>query len=1003
LVVSIGMTHKFLLLLVVFFVTLPAVGIDKKWTQSFEYRFIGPTRGGRATAVQGVPGKPTMYYMGTSGGGVWKTVDAGVSWVNISDGFFTETQGIGSLAIATTNPEIIYVGTGESNLRSYVPEGVGIYKSTDGGNTWKHKGLRGIGQISRVVVHPTNPDWVYVGVLGLPYASNSQRGLYLSKDGGNTWRKVFAVNEYAGVIDIALDPRQPENVFVAFYQIIRPGPWLMESGGPHSGLYRSRDAGRSFEKVIHGLPTGSLGRIGVTVSPADSKVVYTYLEATNDASGIYRSNDGGKTFTLMNNDRVYTARHFFFGRIFADIVDPQTVYIGNIDFHRSTDGGKTFSKVQSLHVDHHDMWINPENSHNWIQANDGGAAITFNNGKTYSSLMNQATAELYNVTTDHQFPYRVLGAQHDNSTISVNSRPIVGRLGSTNLNPDTEVGVADAYPVAGGEQGEIRAHPLNPALVYSGDYQGLLFEYQHENRQERNIEVYPQLGEGTAPSVLKHRFRVQSPLRVSPHDPNVLYHASQYVNRSRDRGTSWTQISPDLSRNDKSKQIASGGIISKDNIGTEIYGSIKALEESPHVVGELWAGTDDGRLHVTRDGGRKWQDITPSDLPAWSTINSLELSVHRPGRAIISAIRNGLGDFAPYVWLTNDYGKSWQFLTAPEKGIPNGHFVRVVREDHRRSDTLYAGTEIAMYFSLDGGDHWHPLQLNLPVAQVADLAIKNDDLVVATYGRSFWILDDISPFSQLHDAVNKPIFLFEPRVAYRPNDTKIYFSFDQVPQGLVTIEIRDQRGDLIHRFCGTRAPAKEGCRDFEPQTGINRLNWDLRYPPANTVAGAIWFGENMGPFVVPGKFQLKLQANGYTLQRELQVMPHPKSTATPADYQAQFQLAREVLDKLNRISDAVRWIRATREQLLRRNPRLQSVLDELTQVEGQLMQIKSRTPLDTANYPTVLDGHYIKALNVITSADAAPTQGVRQRLQDLETEFVTLMDAVSKLAHKISN
>jgi photosystem II stability/assembly factor-like uncharacterized protein len=983
--------------------------VDPALFQAMEYRLIGPYRGGRSPAVAGVPGNPFTYYMGTSGGGVWKTTDAGETWDNISDYFF-KCSSIGAITVANSDPNIIYVGTGETNLRGDVQTGVGVYKSEDSGKTWRHIGLENSGQIGRIRIHPTNPDLVYVAALGHAFGPNQERGVYRSKDGGKNWEKVLFVSEKAGAVDLVMDVNNPRVLYAAIYQVIRK-PWIFISGGEDSGLYKTTDGGDSWIKLANGLPQGVKGRIGVAVSSANSSRVWVNIEAED--GGVYRSDDGGKTFIHVNKERKLRTRPFYFTHIFADPIDENTVYVLNISFNKSIDGGKTFETIGLPHGDTHDLWINPDNPQIMINGNDGGATISFNGGKSWSTQMNQPTAEFYRVTTDNQFLYRVYGAQQDSSTVSISSR-----------TTEDGIGIQDWYEVGGGEQGHIWVDPRNPNIVYAGVYYNVITRYDRQTGQLRNIEAYPELGEGQAAEAMRFRFQMNAPIRISPHDPNILYHCSQFVHKSTNEGQSWKVISSDLTRNDKSKQKPSGGPITLDHTGPEIYNTIFAFEESPHVPGLLWAGTDDGLVHLSRNGGMTWENITPKGMPERGTINMIELSPHEAGRTFIAVHCYRLDDFKPYIFRTDDYGQTWSLLTN-DNGILSNHFVRAIREDPDRKGLLYAGTEFGMYISFNDGKSWQPFQLNLPVVQVADIVVKNKDLVVATHGRSFWILDDLTPLHQINDEVAKAkSFLFKPGLTYRvpgstretprlgknpPNGARIYYYLAEAPAQEVKLEFLDSAGSLIQSFSNKE---KEG-KTLSTKAGLNRFVWDLRYPEADVVKGTIFFGMNIGPKVVPGNYQVRMSVGDWSQTQSFEVRKDPRLSTTQEDFQAQYDLAIKVRDKITEAHKAIKKIRDVRSQVENLSLRLEKgggaediissgkkLNQKLTSIEEKLIQTKNETRLDTCNFPPQLDNQFIRLTNVILSADARPTEGSYERFEDLKAELAVYSSQLQEVFEK---
>ena len=733
--------------------------VEPSLLTSLEWRSIGPYRGGRVVAVAGDPRHSHTFYFGSTGGGIWKTMDGGLFWENVSDGFFKRAS-VGGIAVAPSDPNVIYAGMGEATIRGNVSHGDGFYKSTDGGKTWTHLGLEDTRNIGKVRVHPSNPDIVYVAALGHAHGPNEQRGLFRSRDGGKTWERVLYVNENVGIHDLSMDPNNPRILYAAAWAARRT-PYHLISGGVGCGIYKSTDGGDTWKEITRnkGLPTGPVGKIGVAVSPARTDRVYAIVESKNSA--VYRSDDGGDTWERLADEHDLHGRPWYYQHIVADPQDPNTVWVLNVRCYRSIDGGRTFQQVAVPHGDNHDLWIDPANPRRMILGNDGGAAVSYDGGETWTSLYNQPTAEFYHVTTDNQMPYRIYGAQQDNSTISVPSRSYLSGIAQ-----------ADMMEVGGGESGYIAVHPQNPNIIYAGSYQGYLTRYDHSTGQLRDITVWPEPSMGSPASDVKYRFQWTYPILLSPHDPGVLYVTGNHVFRSTDEGASWEEISPDLTRNEPSTLGPSGGPITGDNVGTEYYGTIFAFAESPLQQGLFWAGSDDGLIHVSRDGGASWQNVTPQDLPEWSLISIIEPSPHDPATAYVAATRYKHDDFHPYLYKTSDYGATWTKIT---DGIPDNEFTRAIREDPERRDLLFAGTETGVYVSFDDGAHWQPLQLNLPAVPVHDLTIKEGDLIAATHGRAFWVLDDIGPLRQVTDEMHTaPAHLFVPRPAIRYTQAEGY-------------------------------------------------------------------------------------------------------------------------------------------------------------------------------------------------------------------------------------
>ncbi|HEX5506263.1 MAG TPA: glycosyl hydrolase [Thermomicrobiales bacterium] len=941
-----------------------------------EWRCIGPHRGGRVVAVAGDPVHEQVFYFGACAGGVWKTVDGGTYWDNVSDGYFT-TAAVGAIAVADSDPNVIYVGTGETAIRGNVSHGDGVYKSTDGGKTWANVGLKDTRHIARVRIHPHNPDLVYVAALGHTWGPNKERGVYRSKDGGATWEQILFRSEKAGAIDLTLDPHNPRILYAATWEAQRY-PHALVSGGEGSGIFKSADGGDTWTEITRnkGLPTGVLGKIGVAVSPAQSGRVWALVEAEDGA--LFRSDDGGDTWQRVCEEGDLRRRAWYYIHIFADPQDPDTMWVLNLQCWKSTDGGKTFTAVPTPHGDNHDLWIDPQNTQRMIEGHDGGACVSFNGGASWTTVYNQPTAQFYHVTTDTQFPYRVYGSQQDNSAITVPSRSFKG--------PITE---QDWYVPGGGESGYIAVRPDNPNIVFggavgSGPGDGLLYRYDHRTGQVRNITVWPEVkGMGGGAKDVRYRFQWTFPIELSPHDPNVLYTCGNHVFRSTDEGHSWAAISPDLTRNDESKLQPSGGPITRDNTGAEHYCTIFAFVESPHEPGVLWAGTDDGLVHLSKDGGKTWQNVTPpaSLLPEWALISIVEQSPHDPATAYVAATRYKHDDNRPFLLKTNDYGQTWRAIT---NGIPADDFTRTIREDPKQRGLLFAGTETAVYVSFDDGGHWQRLGGNVPVVPIHDLGIKDDELILATHGRSFWILDDLTPLRQIAargaaDAVT----LFPPKpthrvvggrgfpaqspaglnfrrggalvVTYRqrqkptgettteyldagqnpPEGVQVFYYLAEQPHGEVKLTILDQGGNEIKSFSSQgngQAPAGEpGAAAPEPkptaaaktpeqrvpaEAGLNRFVWNMRYPDPRQIQGENTSERNVvaGPLVPPGAYQVRLTVDGKDSTQPFTLLKDPRQATTPEDFAAQSKLLLGIRDRLNAITDAVTRLRDLREQ-----------------------------------------------------------------------------------------
>ncbi|HEV8429380.1 MAG TPA: hypothetical protein VGQ41_15880 [Pyrinomonadaceae bacterium] len=1008
--------------------------------KALQYRSIGPYRGGRSAAVTGVPSQPFVYYYGATGGGVWKSTDSGINWESVSDNSVFGTGSVGAIAVADSDPNTIYVGMGESPIRGNVSHGDGVYKSNDAGKTWKRIGLEDARQIPRIRVHPKNPDLVYVAALGHVWGPNDQRGVFRSKDGGKTWEKILNKGNKAGAIDLILDPSNPNILYAGFWEVYRK-PWTLESGGPGSGIFKSTDGGDTWTELTRntGLPKGMVGKVGIAVSPANSDRIWAIVEAED--GGVFRSDNGGTTWTRVNEERRLRQRAWYYTRIYADPKNVDTVYVLNTGFYRSNDGGRTFTGIGVPHGDNHDLWIAPDDPNRMIESNDGGANVSFNGGRSWTD-QDQPTAQFYRVALDNDFPYNVYGAQQDNSTVRIASRTTEGGIGTS-----------DWYEVGGGESGWIAPSPKDSQIVFAGSYGGLTTRSDHRTGQQRDINPYPNNPMGAGADVLKYRFQWNFPLLFSPHDANKLYTAANVLFMSTDEGSSWQAISPDLTRNDKTKQAASGGPITKDNTSVEYYATIFAVMESHVQAGTIWTGSDDGLVQLTRDGGKNWSNVTPpsSIMPEWIQINSLEASPHDPATAYVAATMYKWDDNKPYLYRTNDYGKTWKKIT---NGIPETTFTRVIREDPNKRGLLYAGTETGMYVSFDNGDHWQSLQLNLPVVPITDLAIqkREKELVVATQGRSFWILDDLPVLHQMMDAggfsAAGETKLYKPKESYRmpgggfplgatatlgrnpANGVVVYYSLKTKPASDVDLEFLDSSGKSIRKFTArvrrqgeAAAPAPAGPPPGEgggfsgggapppvpTEVGLNRFVWDTRYPDAVRFPGMIlWAGETRGPKLPPGAYQVKLTVEGKSYTQNFDIKPDPRLTTTPTDYAKQLELGLKIRDKLTETHNAIIQIRDVRKQiedLLKRvagQPNFKVVNDagtaltkNLTTIEETLYQTKNQSNQDPLNFPIRLNNKLAALGGVVGSAEAAPTA----QSYAVYDEVVTQIDAeLQKLA-----
>ena len=995
--------------------------------RGMKYRNIGPFRGGRSLTAAGIAGDPTTYYFGATGGGVWKSTDGANTWSPIFD--HDGAPAIGSLAVAASDPNIIYVGTGEACLRGNIAQGDGVWKSLDAGKTWKNVGLKDSRAIGRVIINPRNPDIAFVAALGHPYGPNVERGVFRTTDGGKTWDKVLYKDDRTGAVDVAFDPHNPNILFAALWQVQRM-PWTLQSGGPGSGLYRSNDGGRTWKHLEeHGLPKGPYGRVGVAVA-ANSDRVYAIIEAKEDG-GLYRSDDGGGSWEQVNGNHGLTQRAWYYMHVIADPQDADTVYVADVEFFKSTDGGRNFNKVHVPHGDNHGLWIDPKNNQRMIASNDGGVTVSIDGGKSWTREDNQPTAQFYHVITDTRTPYYVYGSQQDNSSVAIASR-----------SDDGAIGRDDWYAVGGGEAGYIAPFPPDPNIVYAGDYQGNLTRFDRRTNQVQNIAVSPELGDGGGAARLTHRFQWTAPIVISPQDPNTIYYGGERVFKTTDGGVHWEAISPDLTRNDKSKQQASGGPVTIDDTGTEYYDTVFAIAPSPVTKGLIWVGTDDGLIQLTRDEGKSWTNITPKDMPEWSRVSLIEASPFEAGKAYVAIDRHQNDDTGVYIFKTNDFGATWKKLGS---GIPDGAFVRAVREDPKRKGLLYAGTERGIFVSFDDGDHWRSLQLNLPNAPVHDLAVKNDDLVVATHGRAFWILDDVTPLRQYSDSIaNDDMHLYEPAVAYRlhspggedgpparlvfagknpPGGAIIYYYVKKAPKDKdkaskdeVKIDILDASGAVVRSYSSKRNEPLDEPRDpdgkkpekqITVEDGLNRFVWDLHYEDAHRVPDYyLWeYGDGArGPMAVPGKYQVRLTIAGKSETQPFELKVDPRVSISQADLEKQFKLQMDIREELNRVYDAVNEIQDVREQLdgLRRRvgpDAAKTLLDGVTELDAKLVAV--RDPLinfkisaseDSLAYAPGIDGKLaFLSMAVAGAADAAPTAAEYGQFDKLKKQTEELL------------
>ncbi len=976
------------------------------------YRNIGPTRGGRVTAVAGHRAHPSTFYMGATGGGVWKTTDYGITWNNVSDGYFV-TGSIGAIHVATSDPATVWVGTGSDGIRSNVITGRGVYKSSDAGETWEFMGLKSTGQIGAVLVHPTDPRTVFVAALGSAFGPSPDRGVFRTRDGGQSWQKVMFVSDSTGAIDLEFAPDDPRTMYASMWRGERK-PWTIISGAREGGIYKTTNGGDTWKRVTNGLPQGLIGKSDLAVSPADPNRVYALIEAPEPADGLYRSDDRGETWRLVSSYDRLLNRPFYYTNVDADPTNADIVYVNNEGFYKSTDAGANWERRSTPHGDNHDMWINPDNPEIFIQSNDGGANVTLNGGRTWSSQHNQPTAELYQVDVDDQFPYWLYAGQQDNTTIAVPSLP-------PNYPPSGPEGYWLA--IGGCETGPAVPQPGNPDIVFA-NCKGRFGRYNKRTGQEAQYYVGAQNLYGHNPKDLIYRFQRTVPIEVSPHDPNTVYHGSQFVHRTRNGGQTWERISPDLTAFRPERQVVSGTPITRDITGEEHYSTLYVIEESPLEPGVIWAGANDGPLHVTRDGGQTWTNVTPPDLPPEGRLNRIDPSTHRVGTAYVAAYRFQLNDFQPYIFKTTDYGKTWKRLTTGTNGIPADFPTRVVREDPNREGLLYAGTEFGMFVSLDDGATWRPFQQNLPAVPITDIRVIRKDLAISTMGRSFWILDDVSPLHQITPQIAQArAHLFQPRDAYRmrysvrgfrvnvatdpeypePGAT-IYYHLAEQPSEDVVLDILDAQGNVIRSFSsagpgqaptveqGMRAPelVRVGTPTLDKSLGLHRFLWDLRHP------GPWSSGESAGtdgPYAVPGVYQARLTVGAWSSTQRFEIKADPRIIAegvTLADMREQLELNRRIRDAVSEARMALERTRQAIERLQGQRG-AESAVASLGRVESQLATASA----DGIRYPQPMLIAQLEYLyNMTTTADQKLGRDAHERYATLRQELDAALAAL---------
>ena len=992
------------------------VNNDSVFFSKMKYRLVGPFRGGRSGAVTGSFRNKNTFYFGATGGGVWKTTDGGSNWKNISDKYFGGT--IGSVAVAPSDEDILYVGEGENTMRGNVSEGLnGMWRSDDGGRTWRNIGLKDARHIIRIVVHPRNPDIVWVAAMGHLFGPNETRGVYKTIDGGKNWKRVLYVNNQTGASDLVMEPGNPEVLYAGMWRALRT-PYSMESGGEGSGLWKSSDGGNTWTNISakKGLPKGVWGIVAVAVAASNPDKVYALVE--NQNGGMFLSNDGGESWTLTSNDNNIRQRAWYYTKVFVDPKNENTVYAPNVNFMRSRDGGKTFQGLRTPHGDHHDLWIDPENSNRMIVADDGGAQISFDGGENWSTYNNQPTAQIYRVTTDNSFPYRILGAQQDNTTIRIKSRTAGAAIGDN-----------DWEPTAGAESGYVVADPLNPDIVYGGNYGGYISRLDHKTGENRAVSPWPDNPMGAGADVLKYRFQWNFPIFFSPHNPKRLYTAGNVLFVTENEGQTWEQISPDLTTNDKSKQAPSGGPITKDNTSVEYYCTIFTSIESPYEKDLLWTGSDDGLLQISRDGGKNWNNVTPKDAPKWIMWNSIDADPFKKGAAYAVGTKYKSDDFTPYIYKTEDYGKSWKLIT---NGIAPTDFARVVRADKKRAGLLYAGTEYGMYISFDDGASWKRFQLNLPMVPVTDLTIKENDLVVATQGRAFYVLDDLTVLQQMNNAVlNKNLHVFDVTPAYRMPGSPFAQNFGtqrntgtNPPAGVVVNYFVKDLGDSTkaaftildkeHRLIKSyTSDSKENNTKFDVTKGMNQAVWDMRYTEGERIEGMIlWNGVPGAITAAPGNYFARIRVGQDSVEVPFTIKADPNYKVSQQEYDEQYAFLAQVRDKFNETQKAIKDIRALRNQInsfvalqgkdvpKEVKQMADSINKQLTSIEETLYQTKSKSGQDVLNYPIRLNDKLSGVFDAANSGNFAPSRQVREVYNDLASQIDVQISKLNMIKQK---
>ena len=978
--------------------------------ESLEWKFAGPYRGGRSTAVSGVISKPYTFFMGTTGGGVWKTTDAGNNWKNISDGQIT-VGSIGAISVSESDENVIYVGTGSADPRGNISIGNGIYKSVDSGENWEFIGLPKAGLIGKIEIHPRNSDIVYVAALGNIFGPNAERGVYKTVDGGKNWKKVYFISNKTGARDVEINPDNENEILASFWTVQRK-PWTLVDGSDEGGVFMSKDAGKSWKKLTEGLPKGLTGKIQVEYSPANSSRLWAMIQAQKEEEGgLYRSDDGGKTWNRINRDHKLRQRGWYYSHINADPVNENIIYASNTGFYKSVDGGKTFDeRLYTQHGDNHGVWINPNDNKIMINCNDGGANVSLNGGETWSTQLNQPTPEFYRLTVDNQFPFRMYAGQQDNSTISVPSR------GLPALTP-----FQNWFNAGGTECSDIAVHPTDPNIIYSTGYSG---EFTYKNLttgEEYQRTPYVHLTEGTRQDDLKYRFQWNYPVFVSKYNPDNVYVGSNVVHVTSDKAVNWDIISPDLTRQllneDEEKADIPGGPIQNDATGVEVYSSIFALEESPHNEGEIWVGSDDGLIHITRDGGKSWVNITPEKIiPYQGTINKIELSSHEPGRAIVAVYNYRNNDFNPYIIVTNDYGESWKIISK-NNGIPSDHFVRAVAEDPERKGLLYAGTEFGAYVSFNDGKSWNSLQMNLPHVPITDMEVTQNDLAISTQGRGFWILDKINVLQDIHLIDDKPL-LFTPEPALRTNlgggrrsggirfenDISFYLPRDYNVDE-IELFIKDPSGNVVVNFQERTSYLFDVDYDEEKvYAGTHTIYWDLEHeePKIQKDFISMYYSASRGngPLAVPGTYTVELNVQGEVYSKPLEVRMDPRWKISAQDLEMQFNVSSEVVGLINESQEKLSEMRGIVSQITKFISLTEgkdyhsevkdlgnSIIESIKNVENNLYQNKIETSQDEINYPRKWTNHITHLYDRLTTDDQAPNDGMLDRVQELKSDY----------------